>query len=156
MDNDVQAFGEKLGKCVLARKWDGVREMLAPWLQQKFSAAQVQAFFEDEYKSTLAFSKIDQLHYPEDPEPAIDGNTHTNATSLRDTKGGAVRDRELAPEVTDDIVRYWMSLTLNCSEEQQSELDLDNLGEFWVLVVEWKGQLCVGYLEPEGWVYRNS
>lgn len=156
MDKDIEAFGEKLGKCALARKWDSVREMLAPWLQEKYSTTQVQAFFENEYKSTLAFSKIKELHHPEDPEPSVDGNTHTKATDLRQPEAGAARHRELAPEVTDEIVRYWMSLTLNCSEEQQSELELDNLGEFWMLVVEWKGELCVGYWEPNGWVYRNS
>jgi hypothetical protein len=44
MDDDVQAFGDQLGRKVLARDWTGVHQMLAPWLQRTLTPQGVQPF----------------------------------------------------------------------------------------------------------------
>src|SRR5262245_27925316 len=113
MDEDLRQFGEALGRRALARDWSAVHGLLAPWMQRSTTVDGVRAFFEDEYRSTLEANDIDGIHYPEHPEPEIGGNQHTNATSLREPiswENGRVRS--VAPEVTDENMRYWMRMQL--------------------------------------------
>jgi len=86
------------------------------------------------------------LHHPAFPDPAVDGNRHTNATALREPiswAGGKVRP--VAPEVTDANMRYWMSLKLLCSDEQMDTLGFDAFSETWLAVVATDDGLRVGY-----------
>lgn len=146
MDEDVRAFGEDLGRRALARDWAGVHALLAPWLQRALTVEQVQAFFEDEYRLTLKDSGIDEMHYPEHPEAEVDGNQHTNATALREPlsfAGGKVRP--VAPELTDENMRYWMRLQLQCSDAQMETFGFDFFSEVWLAVVQTPDGLRVGY-----------
>ena len=146
MDDDVRMFGETLGRRLLARDWSGAHELLAPWLQQTTSAEGVRAFFEDEYMLTLKDNGIEELHYPQHPDPSVGGNGFTKATELRqpiDWMNGKVRP--VAPEVTDDNVRYWMCLKLECSDEQMDALGFDCFCEAWLAVVQTPAGLRVGY-----------
>src|ERR1043165_5939389 len=108
MDDDVRVYGEELGRLALAREWSAVHAALAPWMRSTWSPDRVLRFFEDEYRSVLQESGIGEMQYPEYPEPAVGGNNFMTATQLREPisfAGGKVRD--VAPELTDDIVRYW-------------------------------------------------
>jgi hypothetical protein len=146
MDEETRAFGEQLGKAALARDWAGVHAMLAPWLRSSLSVDNVRAFFEDEYRSALAESKVDALEYPGYPEPSVDGNTYMNATKLREPisfAGGKVRN--VAPELTDANMKFWMKLQLQCSDEQMERLSFDFFAEVWLAVAETDEGLRVGY-----------
>ncbi len=146
MDEDVQAFGEALGRKAIARDWDGVQAMLAPWMRATWTADAVRAFFEDEYRATLQDNGIEALHYPEYPAPSVDGNGFTKATQLREPisyAGGKVRD--VAPEVTDANMRYWMKLQLDCSDAQMETLGFDHFCQVWAAVVDTPEGLRVGY-----------
>jgi len=48
VEENVRIFGEELGRRVLARDWQGVHQMLAPWMQQSLTPDGVRAIFEDE------------------------------------------------------------------------------------------------------------
>ena len=146
MDDDVRAFGTDLGRRIVAREWPAVHAMLAPWLRVTWSANQVQRFFEDEYRATLDANQVEGLHYPEYPEPDLGGNGFTKATQLREPMsfaGGKVRD--IPAEVTDDNVRYWMKLQLQCSDGQMELLGFDTFCEVWMAVVQTTEGLRVGY-----------
>jgi hypothetical protein len=146
MDDEIRSFGETLGRRVLARDWSGVRELLAPWLSASMDADQVRAFFENEYRATLSANGVQELHYPEYPEPSVDGNNFMNATKLREPisfQGG--KTRAVAPEVTDQNMRYWMKLQLQCSDEQMAKLNFDAFCEVWLAVVTTPEGLRVGY-----------
>ena len=146
MDDDVRAFGTELGRKALAQEWAGVHAMLAPWLRKTWSVEKVQGFFEDEYRATLEANGAEGSHHPEYPEPQLDGNGFTKATQLREPisfAGGKVRD--VPVEVTDDDVKYWMKLQLQCSDEQMAELAFDSFCEVWMAVVETAEGLRVGY-----------
>lgn len=146
MNEDIRTFGETLGYRALARDWPGVRALLAPWLQQRQTVADVQSFFEDEYRSVLSEYGHDGLHYPDYPEPDLDGNGFMTASALREPigfRGGKVRD--VAPEVTDANLRYWLRLQLQCSDEQMQALSFDYFCETWIAVVETSAGLRVGY-----------
>ena len=146
METNVQEFGDKLGRKVLARDWPGVRELLAPWLRERLSADSVRAFFEDEYKRTLEANDIHELMYPEHPDPEVGGNNHTNATELRKPLSwDAGRMRPVPAEVTDATMRYWMRLQLQCSDDQMEALNFDSFAEVWLAVVETSEGLRVGY-----------
>jgi len=146
MDDDVRAFGMELGRKALKREWSAVQALLAPWLRPSWSADKVQRFFEDEYRATLEASQVKELHYPEHPEPDLGGNGFTKATQLREPisfAGGKLR--EVAAELTDDNVRYWLKLQLQCSDEQMDSLGFDSFCEVWMAVVETPEGLRVGY-----------
>lgn len=146
MDEDVRAFGELVGHRALARDWPGVHALLAPWLRSSLAADDVRQFFEKEYLSILEGSGVADLQYPEYPEPQLGGNSHTNATALREPiswAGGKVRP--VPPELSDSNMRYWLKMQLMCSDEQMATLDLDFLCEVWMAVVTTPEGLRVGY-----------
>ena len=146
MDDDVREFGTCLGQAALCRSWSDVHKMLAPWIRSEFSVLDVQKFFEDEYRATLADNNIQGSHYPEHPDPELDGNSFTKATQLREPisfAGGKVRP--VAPEVTDENVRYWMCLKLQCSDDQMEDLGFDTFCEVWAAIVTTTEGLRVGY-----------
>lgn len=146
MQDDIRAFGMDLGHKVLARDWTGVHLMLAPWLRETASSDDVRRFFEDEYRATLEDSGIEQMHYPEYPDPELGGNQFTNATSLREPlswKPGYLRP--VAAQVTDENMRYWMCMKLLCSDGQMNELGFDFFAETWIAVVQTDEGLRVGY-----------
>jgi hypothetical protein len=146
VDDAIRTFGDAVGRKALARDWSGVHQLLAPWLRATMTADTVRSFFEDEYRSTLQANGVEELLYPEYPEPAVDGNNFMNATTLREPlsfAGGKVRP--VAPEVTDENMRYWMKLQLQCSDEQMATLSFDTFCEVWMAIVETSEGLRVGY-----------
>jgi len=146
MDDDVRSFGSELGRKALLKDWAAVHQMLAPWMRAACSVEDVRAFFENEYRSVLEANGVDELQYPDAPEPELGGNGFTKATQLREPitfAGGKVRP--VAPEVTDENVRYWMKLQLMCSDEQMERFDFDCFCEVWAAVVETAEGLRVGY-----------
>ena len=146
MNPDVHAFGDDLGRRVLAQDWDGVRGLLAPWLQKTLSADAVRAFFEEEYRLTLGENGVTSLEFPEHPDPGVDGTDSVDATRLRapiGVLGG--RCRLVPPEVTDQNMRGWMCLTLACSHEQAQQFGFDRFCDLWVAVVDTPEGLRVGY-----------
>ena len=146
MDEDIREFGMGIGNKALERDWARVYELVAPWLQKEITVDGVREFFEDEYRKTLDANEIEETPYPEYPEPELDGNAFMNATELRKPiswEGDRVRN--IAVEVTDDIVRYWLKIGLMSSDEQMDKLGFDCFAEVWVLVVETEDGLRVGY-----------
>lgn len=146
MDDDVREFGNQLGRRVIARDWSAVYGMLAPWMRSAVSADEVEEFFEQEYRETLGANEIEGMHYPEHPDPEVGGNGFTSATELRKPisfAGGKVRP--LAPEVTDETMRFWMNLGLSCSDEQMETLGFDTFCDIWMAIVQTPEGLRVGY-----------
>jgi hypothetical protein len=136
----------ELGGHALQRDWPAVHAMLAPWLQATWSVDHVQQFFEDEYRAAVEATGAEGIQYPEYPDPEVGGNEFMKATQLREPisfAGGKVRT--VAPEVTDDNVRYWLKLQLQCSDEQMERLGFDFFCEVWMAVVEIPEGLRVGY-----------
>lgn len=146
MEERLQNFGMDLGRRAISRDWEGVRELLAPWLRAKLSASDVQAFFEDGYRDILSQNGIEEVHYPEYPDPDVGGNSFTNPTELRKPISflqGKVR--QVPPELTDEDFRYWMKVQLQCSDDQMEKLGVDYLAEVWMAVVETPEGLRAGY-----------
>jgi len=146
VDDDIRGFGETLGRAALARDWSAVYELLAPWLRTTMRPDEVRTFFENEYRSTLQANGIQEIHYPEYPEPSVDGNNFMSAEKLREPiefQGGKLR--AVPPEVTDQNLRYWMKLQLQCSDEQMARLNFDTFCEVWIAVVTTSAGLRVGY-----------
>jgi hypothetical protein len=146
MDDNIRNFGETLGRAAIARDWNAVHQLLAPWLRDAVSPDQVRLFFEDEYRRTLEASGVAELHHPEYPDPYIGGNDHTNASALREPISWAQgKVRAVPPAVTDENMRFWMKLQLQCSDDQAAALDFDSFCEVWIAVVETPEGLRVGY-----------
>jgi len=146
MDDDIRRFGTELGHYALSRNWPGVHQMLAPWLQSTLTTDDVRCFFEGAYREILQANGIQDLHYPEYPEPEVGGNAFTNATELRKPIS-FLQDkvRPVPNELNDENFRYWLKLELLCSDEQMEVLGCDYLGEIWMAVVAIPEGLRVGY-----------
>ncbi|HYV61273.1 MAG TPA: hypothetical protein VE958_01285 [Bryobacteraceae bacterium] len=146
MDENIRVFGETLGRRALAKDWAGVRAMLAPWMQRSLSVEEVRCFFENEYRSLLEESGVKGMHYPEYPDPEVGGNTYMNASRLREPiEFQNKKIRPVAPEVTDENMRFWMKLQLQCSDQQMARFGFDYFCEVWMAVVETPAGLGVGY-----------
>jgi hypothetical protein len=147
LNEEERAFGSELGKKALAKDWQGVHSMLAPWMRSAVSVDDVRAFFEDEYRQMMDEWEVKgELRYPEYPDPELGGNRFTKATQLREPiswEGGRVRF--VPPEVTDENVKYWMMMQLLCSDSQMEELGFDYFCEVWMAVVDTPEGLRVGY-----------
>lgn len=142
MDSQTRTFGETLAKTILDQDWSGVHELLAPWLQSRYTIDDVQEFFESDYLSILAGSDIDELHHP---ETYYVGGNSSDLASLREPPSWKPVGRAIPDEVSDENFRQWMNVQLQCSEDQQAELDLDYLSDLWLVVVEHENELRVGY-----------
>ena len=140
MDPQVRAFGESFANAALARDWQGVHDMLAPWLRSRLPPDRVRAFFEDDYAATLKNSGIAEPHYPE--VPYVSGNSCTLADLLTPSFGGPP---PIPPEVTAENFRQWMKVQLQCSDEQADTLDFDYFTEVWLIVVAHQEGLRIGY-----------
>jgi hypothetical protein len=135
-----------LGHRALARDWAGVHGLLAPWLERSMDVDAVRRFFEDEYRLMLKHNGIEEMHYPEYPDPELDGSDHTNATSLRrpmSFKPGYIRRLRRKSPIA--IFVIWLVMRLQCSDEQMEQLDFDHFAEVWMAVVETSDGLRVGY-----------
>ena len=53
--------------------------------------------------------------------------------------------RPVPLEVTEENLRYWMRLVLECSDEQADEAGFDEFAEVWMAVVETGEGLRVEY-----------
>lgn len=146
MDPQIRAFGNDLGRKILACDWHAVHQLLAPWLRDTTPVDEVRGFFESEYRLTLGENGIVGIRYPESREPQLDGDETATATSLRapiDFLGG--KRRALPPDVTDQNFSYYLRLAMPCSEEQAEHLPFDTFCELWVAVVRTEEGLRVGY-----------
>lgn len=145
-DDPIWQLANRVGRAALAREWATVHGMLAPWLRATLTVDDVRAFFEDEYRATLAEYGIDDMAYPEHPDPEIGGNAHTNATSLREPISWDLgRTRPVPPELTDENMRYWARVQLSCSDEQMETFEFDYFAEVWMAIAETDEGLRVGY-----------
>lgn len=146
MDEEIRTFGITLGERLLARDWAGASAMFAPWLRAEWSPERLGAFVEEQVQLTLDANEMDDAHWPEHPEPIIDGNAYVNATKLREPKPWGDDGAPPVPdELTDDMVRYWMSVQLVCSDEQMETLPFDSFMEARALIVQLPEGLRVGY-----------
>jgi len=140
MDPVVRTFGETFANIALARDWQGVHALLAPWLQSLLGPEQVRAFFEDDYAAVLKESGVDEMQYPE--VPYVSGNDSTLVELRTPSFGGPP---PIPPEVTAENFRQWMKVQLQCSDEQADVLDFDYFTEVWLIVVAHEGGLRIGY-----------
>ncbi len=140
MQESVQQFGTTLAQKALDRDWEGVHSLLAPWLG--LSTDGVREFFESDYRETLQANDVEGSHYPE--VPYVSGNS-SDLEFLREKKDWMQAPRSIAPEVTPENFRQWMTLQLQCSEEQMDELGFDCFTELWLIVCETPDGLRVGY-----------
>src|SRR5262249_3293400 len=103
-----KAFAESFAAAAIARDWARVRDMLAPWLAAELDTDAVRAFFEDDYRSTLAGWNITELVYPIESE--VGGNSST-LIDLR-TSDGFTRPRPIPEEVTEANFLRWATVRL--------------------------------------------
>jgi hypothetical protein len=146
VNDDIRQLGTGLGQRMIARDWAGVHALLAPWLQATLSPDDVRAFFQDQYRDVLEDNGVEGTHHPE--KIHIGGNAEMTAKELHSpVSSWSEHVRPVPLEVTDENLRYWMRLVLECSDEQADELEFDDLADVWLAVVETGEGLRVGF----GW-----
>ncbi|MBI3552071.1 MAG: hypothetical protein HY077_06100 [Elusimicrobia bacterium] len=143
MNPDVQKFGNDLANAAIAKDWDAVHKMLAPWVQAKIAVEGVKKFFEDEYLDILRGVDVHEIHYPK--IPYVTGNDMSPLKDLKEKTSFMKEPRPIAAEVTEANFRQWMNVQLQCDDGQQDELEIDFLAEVWLIVVQTDQGFKVGY-----------
>lgn len=64
--------------------------------------------------------------------------------------------RPVSALVTDENLRYWMRLVLECSDEQANELGFDEFADVWMAVVQTDAGLRVGYWAEGAYSCRSD
>lgn len=84
------------------------------------------------------------------------GNSGMKARELQSPVGSwSDHVRSVSPRVTDQNLRYWMRLVMECSDEQTDELGFDEFADEWAAVVRTNAGLRVGHL-GEGSVLNKA
>lgn len=120
VEKKCQALCEALASSVVERNFDGARELLAPWLQEKMSAADIERMVDD----------------------AAAGGAPAKAWALDE---GFLTVGDLgsaAGEITDENYRGWLCIQFNSGKGADASFDL------WFAAVEQDGDYRVGHLEP--------
>lgn len=147
MDDTVRKFGEEFAAKILERDWAAAHKMLSPSLQKLADLGALQSFVEKEYRATLESSQISEMHYPGNPEPMIDGNTFVTAAEIKKPDPYALSQLSKPPaDISDENLKYWMSIQFLCSEDQQTKLGLDFLAEIWIAVISTPDGLRAAHL----------
>lgn len=145
MQEEVKAFGQALGRAIVGRDFAAAHGMLAPWLQNNMTPADLQQQIEGECAEFMALYELseDTPLYPADF--TLDGNSCT----LEDLKAEpSYREgRSIPPEVTTENFRKWMVIEFLPDPEEEREFDA--YFDWWMIAVDVIGQLKVGYYEIE-------
>jgi hypothetical protein len=145
MDDAIREIATAFGKAALDRDWATAHSLLAPWLRTSLSVEDLREFFENGYRAILRESGIEEMFYPEYPEPEIGGNGHTKTGDLREPKPWTAHWPPIPDELTDANMRYWANIVLQCSDEQMETLDFDYFIQVWAAIAETDEGLRVGY-----------
>jgi hypothetical protein len=145
MDDAIREIATAFGKAALDRDWATAHSLLARWLRTSLSIEDLRDFFENGYRAILRGFDIQEMLYPEYPEPEVDGNGHTKPSNLREPKPWTAHWPPVPDELTDTNMRYWASIQLQCSDEQMETLDFDYFIQVWAAIAETDEGLRVGF-----------
>jgi hypothetical protein len=124
MNDDSPQFGTGPGERVIARDLAGVHALLAPWLQSSLTVDDIRSFFGDAYREALQEYDVEGMHYP--AQMRVGGNAEMTAKELHSPVGSwSDHVRPVSTLLTEENLRYWMRLVLECSDEQADELGFD-------------------------------
>jgi len=130
-----QALCDALGARLVARDFEGVHALLAPWLQSATSPAELRDAID---------AAGEGLAHPPRSWTADEGLVGLEDLRKPDPYGPP--SRPLPAEITPGNFRGWLSIQLApeaaVHEEQNVCFDV------WLVAVEHEGSLRVGYLEP--------
>lgn len=136
-------FATRMAHCILERDYLGVRNMLAPWLQDKVTPVNLQAFIEQEIHEVAEMVNLPGL-FPADFE--IDHGGHMQLADFK-TQGQsyALASFGSLEGITEANYRDWVCLSLLTGEGQDEEID--GFYDLWFILIEHEGQLCAAYFE---------
>jgi hypothetical protein len=130
-----KAFEEVVGQFaqrIIAKDYESARELLAPWLREATTAAQLESIVREGCKDL--------------PEPA-EFEVDSNSCGLEDltVDEHSPPTRPLPPEITPQNYRQWMVIQFKPAADDESGYDA--CFDLWIALVEVDGALKAGYLE---------
>ena len=152
-DRKVEKVATDLGQALVDDDYAAAHALLAPWLQQQVTPAQLESIIKKQFFAELApidfavsgnDSTLEELreHYAEYHEGDA---SRTLATAETFGEWGPP-SIHIAHEITPANFRQWMSIDLTPDED--NEFGLDFILRLFLIVVDVDGAMKIGHLEP--------
>ena len=133
MEAAFEELGSQFAAAVIAGDYDAAHKFLAPWLQASLPPGEMKAMVQ------RALGDL-----PDPVKFKLDGNSCA-LTDLEPTEYSPPTN-PLSAEITEANYRKWMVITFEPDSEEQTGYDA--CLDLWMALVEVKGALRIGYLEP--------
>ena len=134
MDKKCEELGEKLAGFIVKRDFNGVRTLLAPWLQASLGAAAIEKMVKDASEG---------LEHP--PSSWVLDEGLAELPDLQEPNSDGPPSQKIAKDITDKNFRAWFAIQFVPEEPVHEEQNV--CFDLWVLAVEHNGVFLAGYLE---------
>jgi hypothetical protein len=152
-ERKVEKLASDFAGALVEDDYDAAHALLAPWLQQQVTAAQLRSIIKKEFFADLApvdfvvsgnDSTLAELreHYAEYHKNDAT-RTLVTAESFGDWGPPSIH---IADEITPANFRQWLSIDL--TPELENEFGLDFILRLWLIVVDIDGAMRIGHVEP--------
>jgi hypothetical protein len=132
MDTAFEDVAGQFARRIIQKDYESARELLAPWLRDTVTAAQLESMVHEHCKDL--------------PAPA-EFEVDSNSCGLEDltVDANSPPTRSLPPEITPQNYRQWMVIQLKPAADDDSGYDA--CFDLWIALVEVDGAPKIGYLE---------
>jgi len=132
MEKAVEEMAGQFAQRIIRREYDSARDLLAPWLRDTVSAAQLEAMVGEAHK---------------DLPPPGDFELDSNSCGLEDLEVDEFSPptRPLPAEITEQNFRQWM--VIQFKPDPASDSPYNASFDLWMAVVELGGAAKIGYME---------
>lgn len=134
MDRECTDLCEKLARSIVARDYNGVHALLAPWLQAQLSPSDIQRMID---------AASEGLEHPARSWTLDEGMV--GLEELREPDGYGPPSQSISREINANNYRGWLSILFEPDPSVHEEQNV--CFELWLAAVEHNGVLKAGYLE---------
>jgi hypothetical protein len=142
MKKEYEEFAARFAGTIVDEDFAAAHKLFAPWLQAEVSAADFRALVENRLLEMNEIWEIEELIFPAEFSVSHNGSS---LESLREESGWRA-PRKISDEITGENFRQWMVIQF-MPDERDERVELDGWFDFWFILVETGGELCIGFFE---------
>ena len=142
MKEEYREFAAQFAQTIVDEDFQRAHAYFAPWLQKEISPDGFRASVEKWLWEINEVWEIEELIFPD--EFSVSHNSST-LESLKQSMSWR-EPRRISRQITDENFRQWMVIHF-MPDEADERVELDGWFDFWFILVEAGGELCVGFFE---------
>lgn len=145
LEESYRQFAQAFATRIVESDFVAAHQMLAPWLIPAVTAQDLQA---------LVQRKIEEVAEANDLEGELHPGSYDidwNSSTLEDLKRQpSYREpRQIPEEINEENYRQWMVIQFRPGQREQDELGIDVWLDWWMMLVDVKGEPRIGFFEIE-------